>query len=293
MASRGRPQGFVQWEVVAPEGAVADRVVAEAHAAGAAGLEELAEPGHLRVFATADRADAVTEALLRMQGDGVRVAAGPSPVVERDWSEAWKEGLDAVQVEGRLCVRPPFARRPEGFAGPCVVIEPGQAFGTGAHASTYLALELLVRWMAGGSVALDVGCGSGVLALAALSLGARRAVAFDLDPLAAPAALDNARANDLPRQLRAFTGPLSALRPELRFDLVVANMIRTELEPLFAPMVDRLAGGGVLVVSGLLAAELDSVRDHLSARGLDPIEALTRSDATGDDWAGLALRARV
>ena len=113
-------------------------------------------------------------------------------------------------------------------------IDPGQAFGTGGHASTRLALELLAALpeeAVHGARVLDVGCGTGVLALSALALGAASAVAHDLDPLATRATQENALRNGLAGPLSVFTGPVAALGGDL-FSLVLLNMIRSELLPL-------------------------------------------------------------
>src|SRR5262245_52038671 len=143
-----------------------ERALAEAVEAGALGAEEAGT--RLWLYAAHADAERVRAALAPLAG----LAIGPAePLVERAWSEAWKEGLAAIVISPRLAVRPSFRAPPAGFTGADLVIEPGQAFGTGAHASTRLALELLAALppdrLAGARV-LDVGCGSGVLALAAL-----------------------------------------------------------------------------------------------------------------------------
>ncbi|HSJ96456.1 MAG TPA: 50S ribosomal protein L11 methyltransferase, partial [Myxococcota bacterium] len=159
-------------------GARAERAAAEAWEAGAAGFEER-DDGSLIAYAPAARAEAVRAALAAALGAGAVGAVEPEPA--RDWPETWKEGLRPLVVSPRLVVRPPFAAFPLAPGQREVVIEPRQAFGTGAHATTALALEALDEALAARSRArvLDVGCGSGVLALAALALGAAGAVACD------------------------------------------------------------------------------------------------------------------
>jgi ribosomal protein L11 methyltransferase len=132
---------------------------------------------------------------------------------------------------------------------------------------------------------LDVGCGSGVLALAALALGAGAAVACDLDPIAARETRENAARNGL-AGLVAFTGSLDALGPG-RFDVVVANMIRRELQPLLPELVARTAPGGALVVAGLLAGEREAMEAALRALGARSAAPRVRADAGGDAWLAL------
>ncbi len=232
------------------------------------------------MWAPAARAGAVRAALVAALGAGAVGGAEPEPAA--DWPETWKQGLRPLVVSERLVVRPPFAPHPLAPGQREVVIEPRQAFGTGAHALEALDEALAER---PGARVLDVGCGSGVLALAALALGAARAVACDLDPIAARETRENAARNAL-APLAAFAGSLDALAPA-RFELVAANLIRRELEPLLAGLVARTAVGGALVLSGLLAGERAPIEASLAARGARVGAARVREDAGGDAWLAL------
>lgn len=273
------------------DAAQAERVAAEAFEAGALGLEERAEEGGvmLLLYTPQDREPGLRAALETTCGDIVELGA-VERVARTDWSEAWKDGLEAVVVSPRLVVRPPFRAPVPGSAAE-VVIEPGQAFGTGGHASTRLALEWVDALAPSlvGARALDVGCGSGVLALAALRLGAESALCLDLDPLATAAALENARANGLTGRLQVFTGPLEALSAA-PFDLVLANMLSREFLPLAAGLAERTAPGGAAVFSGLLADERPKVASALAAAGLRILDERSQRDANGDLWLGLLTR---
>ena len=173
-----------------------------------------------------------------------RRSRAPRPVVARDWPETWKDGLAPIVISPRLVVRPPFAAHALA-PGQCeVVIEPRQAFGTGAHGSTALALALLDARLATARPArvLDVGSGSGVLAIAALQLGAGRALACDLDPIAARETRENAARNGVAARLAALRRIARRARPaRRRFDLVIANVISSELRPILAALVARVA----------------------------------------------------
>ena len=173
---------FVCLTLRAPDSESCDRVTAEAFEAGAAGTEERDDPEGKRIllYVSAERLHAVRQALLSVPG---LEPLGEAPVPNENWSEAWKEGLTCLDISPRLRVRPSFvAVEPLAPGQGELVIDPAQAFGTGAHESTRLALECLdaLAPLAAGTRVLDVGAGTGVLALAALRLGARSAVAFDI-----------------------------------------------------------------------------------------------------------------
>jgi ribosomal protein L11 methyltransferase len=294
MAATRKEVRFVRVEVRTPDSAVAERAAGEAWHAGIVGLEEReAAEGTvlLLLYAPAARGDALREALLKALGGAAEVTP-PKPEPEVDWSVAWRDGLEAVEISPRLVVRPPFARVPPRPGQACVVIEPGQAFGTGGHASTRLVLELLdalERERVEGARVLDVGCGSGVLALAALALGARCAVGFDTDPLAAHAAAANARANRCGGRFAVFLGPLDAITGP-PFDLVLANLLRTELLPLAPGLARLLRAGGTLIASGLLASEETEVGARFRATGLCLEGGRSSRDAWGEHWLGLVMR---
>ena len=280
-------------EARAPDLDAAERTLAEALGAGASGAEQReSEDGvTLLLYAPDAVAEAVRAAAARVVGaDAVAVRDVP----EQDWSESWKDGLRAVDVSARLRIRPSFDASPPRPGQRDLVIDPGQAFGTGGHESTRLALEGLdaLRATLPGSRVLDVGTGSGVLALAARALGAERVVGFDLDPLAAPAARDNAAVNGEAEGIAVFTGPLDALAPGLRFDGIVANLLRRELEPLLFALGQRVGEGGWLVFAGLLADEVDAFRARCADAGIAPERSLRRRDASGVSWSALVMRRR-
>jgi ribosomal protein L11 methyltransferase len=223
---------------------------------------------------------------------GEAAVGGAHPVPDDDWSEAWKRGLRAIEVSPRLVVRPSFVEYRAAPGQVELVIDPGQAFGTGGHASTLLALEwidLLAPTLPHGAMVLDVGTGTGVLALAAIRLAKAGTVAFDLDPLAAPAALANALDNGVSSGLHLFVGGLDAIGA-VEFDLVVANLLKTEMLPLARGIAVRTRPGGCTVLSGLLAQDVEEVSRAFTAAGFAAAGSRTSVDATGDRWTALLMR---
>ncbi len=253
--------------------------------AGATGGEESLDPVPVLVlYAPSDCGEAVA-ASLRQVLAGIQVV-GPTPVEEVAWSEAWKEGLEPLEIGNRLILRPSFWEAPLPEGPEILTIDPGQAFGTGGHSSTRLLLEFLCELPEAsiqGQEVLDVGCGTAVLALAALRLGASRGLALDLDPLATEAAVENAKANGLAGRLEVFEGPLEAA-PAGRFGLILANMIRSELFPVLPAIRERCQEGTQVLLSGLLAEEKGLVRAELEGLGLELRGTRDFEDELGDHW---------
>lgn len=227
----------------------ADRVAADALAAAVR-----RDLGHLQAFG------------LRPIGD---LAVGL--VHEADWAEAWKEHFPVLRLGRRLVVRPTWRRvrrRPDDVV---LSLDPGMAFGTGLHPTTRLCLEGIERWADAGLLAgprlLDVGCGSGILGIAAALLGAREVVGLDTDPIAVEATEANARRNAVARRLRARCGSLPSGTPG-GFDLVAANLIASVLVALAAGLRDELRPGGRLIASGIFVDREGEVRDSFAGAGL-------------------------
>ncbi len=158
-----------------------------------------------------------------------------------------------------------------------------RAFGTGSHESTRLAVRLLLAEDLRGTRVLDVGCGTGTLAFVAALEGAVRVAAFDLDREAAFATLEQARANAVPR-VSAFAGPLEALAPVARFDVIAANMIHEEIAPLLPGLRARLAPGGRLLCSGQLAEREGEWNSLLRKEGFRCVRSLRENEWFGSAW---------
>ncbi len=167
-----------------------------------------------------------------------------------DWDRSWRERQIPVEVTPGLVVCPPWVEVPDGPRR-VIRLEAKMAFGTGSHESTRIAALLMESLQLTGKSVLDVGTGTGILALYATLRGAESAMGFDIDPVAGPCLRENLDLNPAASPAPAFyVGTLDALAPAARFDVIVVNMIRTETWPYLDALLGRLAPGGRLVFSG-------------------------------------------
>jgi ribosomal protein L11 methyltransferase len=221
--------------------------------------------------AEADRATAVAaEALGHLQAFGLRpIGELRTRIVdEADWAESWKEHFHVLRVGERLVIKPSWRRHSRAGNDVVIDLDPGMAFGTGLHPTTRLCLELLddlARTKPLGRV-LDVGCGSGILAIAAVKLGATRALGVDIDPIAIEATAANARHNRVGKRIRAREG--SVPTDDGPFDTVLANLIAGVLVQHAATLRDELTPGGTLLASGIFVDRERDVRAAIEAAGL-------------------------
>lgn len=211
-----------------------------------------------------------------------------SRVPEENWAANWKAHFRPLRVGARFLICPTW-EVPEPEAGDIVLrIDPGRAFGTGHHETTRLCLEWLERLAAGRGqgaprTLLDVGTGSGILAMAAALLGFETALGVDNDPEAIEVAVENVRSNGLEGRVRLVTGDPEDV--DGRFDIVVANIQAGPLIALVDAILQHLTPGGELALSGLLAHQVEGVRQVYESKGL----VLEQSRADGE-WHLLAFR---
>ncbi len=212
-----------------------------------------------------------------------KLTAGRPWVVEldeQDWAESWKEHFKPVRI-GRFFIHPGWIE-PEEEEGLALQIDPGLAFGTGMHPTTRLCIQALDQALPADSL-LDLGCGSGILALAAALAGVPRILAMDNDPEAVLVSQENANKNGLLGRLQIQVGELDQV--DGRYDLVLANILSGTLMELAPALFERLQPGGVLILSGILGTEAAQVRAAYSALGL--IHEATDLEA---EWCAIRLR---
>lgn len=226
------------------------------------------EPLLVRAYLPGSELGAVlTEDLRRAMEAFPAVELIAKPIYQQDWAVSWREFFGVVDYGGRILVVPTWIDHEAAPGQIAIRLDPGQAFGTGHHETTRLCLAALEGAVAPRMAVLDVGTGSGILAIAAIRLGAASADAIDIDPIATEVARANCDANGIGPEVRVSAGVLEATHPG-RYDLVVANIstpANTALAPVFGSVVRP---GGRLILSGILAPDAASVREAMAAHGL-------------------------
>jgi len=254
-----------------------------------------AGPATVRAYLSADGAQADRK---RQIAEGLwylsRIRPLPDPIYrtldEEDWAEAWKAHYQPIPIGRRLLILPAWLPPPPGDRLP-LIMDPGMAFGTGTHPTTQLVLAVVEERLMPGQRVVDLGCGSGILSIAAARLGAGEIVALDNDPLAVEVTRENLRRNGVEDRVRSAVGSLADLlqaRPPTQADLVLANILAPVLEAMLDEgLAETLLPGGLLVLSGVLDHQAEALLAKAGAHGLDPVEV--RSQA---DWRALVLKRR-
>ena len=221
-----------------------------------------------------------------------------TPIADQNWMEAWKEHYQPIPIGKRLIIVPAWLESPEA-ARIAIKIDPGMAFGTGTHPTTQLCLELIEKYFddeqstvnGQRSTVIDVGCGSGILSIGALKLGAEFALGVDIDNASVKASRENADANAIdPRRFAVGQGSVTEIL-EGKFDvrqaqLVLANILAPIIIRLFdMGLAELVAAGGELILSGILAEQAESVGLAAQAHGMRFVEK-----RQSGDWVALAFK---
>ncbi|MDO4564480.1 MAG: 50S ribosomal protein L11 methyltransferase [Clostridia bacterium] len=239
--------------------------------------------------------EAAEAAILRLKeldgnGDYGELSICISLLDEEDWANNWKRYYKPLEIGSKLLILPSWEPA-IATTRTTLRLDPGMAFGTGAHHTTRMCLELLEKTVAAGDSVLDLGCGSGILSIAALLLGAKSAVAADIDPIAESIARENARLNGIDDDsYRILIGNVLADRDlkqsiEGRYPIVTANIVADVIIAL-APLAKRLVQkGGTFITSGIISDRAEEVRAALKAQGFELLQELS-----AEDWHAFLCR---
>ncbi len=227
-------------------------------------------------------ADDISAGLRQIKNCGLQIGAGRvaiAKVKREDWAESWKKHFQPFEVRGSLLVKPSWSKKKPRPNQPVVILDPGLSFGTGQHPTTAFCLSEIVRRRRGKVRLsfLDIGTGSGILAIAAAKLAYQPVHAFDFDPESVRVARENIRVNDVSAQVKIKRGDVTRLELEPRrtFDLVCANLISNLLVAERKKIVAQLSPGGTLVLAGILQIEFLDVQKAFESLGLELFRSKT------------------
>jgi ribosomal protein L11 methyltransferase len=212
-----------------------------------------------------------------------------TPIEDQDWMNSWKKHYKPIQIGKRLLVVPSWIEMDTKDRIP-LRIDPSMAFGTGTHPTTQLCLELVEEYTKPGMLIFDVGCGSGILSIAAVKLGAAKALGVDIDPLSVKATQENAEMNQVVDLIQVGLGSVSEIKAgqfgEIQAPLVIANILAPVIIRLFGMGLHELVtDGGTLLLSGILDHQASDVRKAAEDAGLIFLEMRQSLD-----WVALAFQ---
>ena len=242
---------------------------------------------HIYISECDNAAEALEFLKERLTAAGIEYKAGSDGVNDSDWNENWKKYFHATEIGKRLTIVPSWEEYDNRENRVLLHIDPGAAFGTGTHATTSLCLELLQDYIKDGFKMLDIGCGSGILAIASVLLGAEYAVGVDIDAQSVKTARENAAINGVSDRTEFIVGDL-AEKVNGRFPVVCANIVADVVIRLLDGAEKYIADGGVLIVSGIIDIRENDVLEAAKRHGYEISQKRYR-----DNWCAFALRRKT
>ncbi|NLT50908.1 MAG: 50S ribosomal protein L11 methyltransferase [Ignavibacteria bacterium] len=203
---------------------------------------------------------------------------------DKNWNEEWEKSIQVVEVDGKIVIKPSFRKYEEKPGQIIITIDPKMSFGTGEHQTTQIMIKLLEKHLIPSCELLDVGSGTGILAIAAVKLGAKNAVAVDIDEWCLMNGLENCRLNNVEDKIDIKQGELKDIEDK-KFDMVLANINKNILIEIKNEIRKRLSSKGILILSGLLFSDENDICSHYEPIGFKVIEKMQMKE-----WIGLVLK---
>lgn len=239
---------------------------------------------HIYISSADNAAEAVSYLKERLTAANIEYEVKTDTVDDENWTENWKKYFKAFEVGESLAVCPSWENYENTQNRKVISLDPGAAFGTGAHATTYLCLNMLEKVVTGKTRLLDIGTGSGILAVAACLLGADSAEGVDIDELAVDTAKKNARINGVADKTHFTVGDLASTVSG-KYDVVCANIVADVVMRLFENAADYMTDDGCLIVSGIIDIRAKEVEQSAAVHGFEIIKAATR-----EEWHAYLLK---
>ncbi len=242
--------------------------------------------GYLPVIQDSDTAvTAVRQRADELKAVGISTRVVCETVDDRDWADAWKTYFEVSRVTDRIVIQPRWKTYTPDARDIVIQLDPGMAFGTGTHPTTAMCLNFLDRLLKPGDTFLDVGTGSGILMVAALKLGASRALGIDTDAAAVSIARENLAFNGLPPDRYSLSCATLDQTPTRTWDLVAANIIAQVIVTILPDLVRRMSASSLAVLAGIIRDRRDQVMDALQGHGL-----CVAHESGEDEWVTLVVK---
>ena len=275
VAANQRPEG--QWDII--DEAIAQRIGDDVKVTGWFELDEKLN----------DRVAFIESELRRIRGMDLGMDLGKlthvqSEMANQDWTQSWKAAYKPFRLGEHIVIRPSWTQAELRPGDHVIEIDPGMAFGTGTHETTGMCVALVEKYVRPNDRVIDIGTGTGILAIAAAHMGAKPVLATDLDPMAAKVAAENVKINGFEGTIDVRCGDLLEVVHETG-DVVIANIIADVIVMLAAPVRERIADGGVFICSGIAADRLDDVLAALASAHYDVMDVLKQGE-----WCAVASR---
>lgn len=239
---------------------------------------------HIYVDESEDFTDAIEYLKERFTAENIAFEISFGKVADIDWNEYWKKFFHTTEIGKRLAVVPRWESYDNIEDRSVLKIDPGVAFGTGTHATTSLCLQLLEEYVAEGTTALDIGCGSGILSIAAVLLGCDKAIGVDIDEAAVRVAKDNAVMNGVSDKTSYIHGDL-AEKVKGKYNIVCANIVADVIIRLLENAAEYMEKGAVLIASGIIDTRANEVKTAFENNGF-----IIEKELTKDNWYAFSIR---
>ncbi|MBQ8648763.1 MAG: 50S ribosomal protein L11 methyltransferase [Clostridia bacterium] len=239
---------------------------------------------HIYISECDNAAEALEFLKERLRAENIEFECGAVGVDDKDWNENWKKYFKASEIGEKLTIVPSWEKYDNVNNRTLLHIDPGAAFGTGTHATTSLCLELLEKHSASGKAMLDIGCGSGILAIASVLLGCERAVGVDIDAQSVKTAKENAEINNVEENSEFIVGDL-AEKVQGKYNIVCANIVADVIIRLFENVADYMAEDAIFITSGIIDIRANDVLKAAEKCGFKLTEECTR-----DNWCAYTFK---
>ena len=239
---------------------------------------------HIYISECDNAAEALSFLKERLTAEGVPFESGSVGVDDKDWNENWKKYFHTIEIGDRLAVVPSWEEYDNKNGRTVLNIDPGAAFGTGTHATTSLCLDILDKSVTEGMKVLDIGCGSGILAIASVLLGADSALGVDIDAQSVKTATENAQINNITDKTEFIVGDL-ADKVTGKYNIVCANIVADIIIKLLPDVGQFMTEDGILIVSGIIDIRKDDVLAAVENNGFS-----VEMEAYKENWCAFVLK---